>query len=321
MDPVHTINDLVDLVGNPRPAGIVAGALTTPDRIRLRYAVAPSQLPRTRGTVVLLQGRNEAIEKYFETIADLTALGYAVATFDWRGQGGSQRLRGASKTGHVPSFEGYVTDLDTVFREVVLPDCRGPYVILAHSMGAAVAMLAAPRLVNRVERIVASTPMVSLASRRSGAGGLFYAMSALRFLGLGRLPVRGENHSRNWTAAQNPLTSDIRRFQRNRNLIAAAPQLFVGSPTTSWVAAAARTFRRLDDSDVVARIHVPTLFITAGSDRVVSSSAAERLAWRMRSGHALSIAGARHELMQEADIFRAPFLAAFDSFAGGALPA
>ena len=320
MDAVALEPRLFELDGNPMPAEIACGTLQTPDRMRLRFAVAPSQLPKTRGTVILLQGRNETIEKYFETITDLTALGYMVATFDWRGQGGSSRLRGAARAGHVPSFDAYVADLETVFRELILPDCRGPYVILAHSMGGAVAMLAAPRLVNRVERIVAAAPLIGMPNGVPGAGGLFYGMNAMRFLGLGRLPVRGEGRSAAWTAETNPLTSDIRRFRRNRDLIAAAPQLFVGSPTAAWVAGAVRTMRHLDDSDVVAALHVPTLIVTAGSDRVVSSAAAERLAWRMRSGHSLSIPGARHEQLQEADIFRAPFLAAFDGFAGGALP-
>jgi lysophospholipase len=320
MDAVVSPPALVEIDGNPMPAGIVSGMVSTPDRMRLRFAVCPSQLSTTRGTVVLLQGRNEAIEKYFETISDLTALGYMVATFDWRGQGGSSRLRGAARAGHIPSFDAYVTDLETVFRELILPDCRGPYVILAHSMGGAVAMLAARRLANRVERIVAAAPLIGMPSGSPRPGGLFFGMNAMRWMGLGRLPVRGEWRSARWTVDRNPLTSDSRRFQRNRALIAAAPHLFVGSPTAAWVAGAIAAMRRLDDSDVIAAMHVPTLMITAGHDRVVSSAAAERLAWRMRSGHALSLAGARHELLQEADIFRAPFLAAFDAFAGGALP-
>ena len=73
-----------------------------------------------------------------------------VATFDWRGQGGSDRLLRRSRLGHVHRFDAYVDDLETFFHEVVLPDCRGPFDVLAHSMGGAVAMLAAPRLLNRV---------------------------------------------------------------------------------------------------------------------------------------------------------------------------
>lgn len=52
----------------------------------------------------------------------------------------------------------------------------------------------------------------------------------------------------------------------------------------------------------------------------MSNRAAERLAWRMRSGHFLRVAGARHELLQEADRFREPTLSAFEAFLESALP-
>ncbi|MBC8131290.1 MAG: alpha/beta hydrolase [Rhizobiaceae bacterium] len=319
MNDVFKLNSLVEIDGNPKPEGLRTGVLSTRDRIRLRFAVCPSTASRTRGTIVLLQGRNESIEKYFETITDLAALGYMVATFDWRGQGGSDRLLRDRTRGHVTSFDAYVSDLESMFRDVILPDCRGPYALLGHSMGGAVALMAAPRLVNRVERIVVGAPLVALAARSRRTGGLFYATSALGLLGLGSLPVRRGGHSAGWTAERNPLTHDARRFERNRALEAAAPHLFAGRPTAAWVAAATRTSRRFDESERIAEIKVPTLVVTAGADSVVSSPAAERLAWRMRSGHGLSIPGARHELMQEADVYRAPFLAAADAFIGGAL--
>ena len=57
-----------------------------------------------RGTVAILGGRGEFIEKYFEVAEDLLSRGLAVATMDWRGQGGSERpLRNARK-GHVDDF-------------------------------------------------------------------------------------------------------------------------------------------------------------------------------------------------------------------------
>ena len=312
---------LVEIPGNLKPHGIACGTVATADRLRIRYAVAPTRDHRTRGTVILLQGRNEAIEKYFETIEDLTARGYTVATFDWRGQGGSQRTLRNPEKGHVVRFDAYGLDLEAVFRDVVLPDCRGPYAILAHSMGGTVALLSSPSLFNRIERIVASAPLVALFGEKPRTNQLFYASSLLRWSGLGRLNVRnGVRSSARYTLAANPLTGDRRRFERNRRLAAEAPHLFVGGPTAGWLAAATGAMRRLEDSDVVAKLRVPTLIVTAGRDRVVSSPAAERLAWRMRSGHCLDLPGARHEILQEADRYREPFLAAFDAFAGGALP-
>ena len=57
-----------------------------------------------KGTVVVLPGRNECIEKYFETVRDLSDRGFATAVLDWRGQGGSDRLIRDAQRGHVKSF-------------------------------------------------------------------------------------------------------------------------------------------------------------------------------------------------------------------------
>src|SRR6516164_10645488 len=128
---------LLSIPANPVPEGAVTGKLKTPDGVELRFARwAPP--PGRKGTVCLFQGRAECIEKYFETIRDLRARGFAVATIDWRGQGGSQRALKNGRKGYVRSFAQYQIDLETFVREIVLPDCPPPVFALGHSMGATV---------------------------------------------------------------------------------------------------------------------------------------------------------------------------------------
>jgi lysophospholipase len=106
---------LFDTPENPHPdldgTRHVSGHFSTRDGRRLRYAIFKSAHLRAshapRGTIVLLHGRNEYIEKYFETIADLTAMGFWVATFDWRGQGASERLMKKRQRGFVRRFTDY----------------------------------------------------------------------------------------------------------------------------------------------------------------------------------------------------------------------
>ncbi len=307
---------------NPAPKGIRFFDFSSPDQKRLRAAISPSAKGRTRGTIVLLQGRNEAIEKYFETMNDLNDLGYAVATFDWRGQGGSARLLRNRRLGHVRKMANYVNDLEAFLQDIVLPDCRGPFAILAHSMGGLIALQASHRLVNVVERMVLCAPLIAFPDRGLSMRILSVAARVAVFVGLGRAPVRppffqyftGQKTAR-------PLTSDPFRLSRNRTLAGEAPELFLGSPTVSWFAEITTAMFLLEDSDRIARLAVPTLFLAAGDDRVVSTAATEKLAWRMRSGSSLTIAHARHEILQEADRYREPFLEAFEAFVGQALPA
>ena len=110
--------------GNPRPENATGGFFTTRDRKKIRYGLFAAVARPMRGTVVLLPGRNECIEKYFETIRDLAARGFGVATLDWRGQGDSDRLIRDRQRGYVKSFRDYTADLEQFFEEIVLPDCQ-----------------------------------------------------------------------------------------------------------------------------------------------------------------------------------------------------
>src|SRR6218665_39815 len=96
--PMNTVDpngpSLANVPSNPVPEGARVGYFKTSDNVRLRYAVWPKSDGAPRGTICLVQGRTEFIEKYFETVADFRRRGFAVATFDWRGQGGSDRLIG-----------------------------------------------------------------------------------------------------------------------------------------------------------------------------------------------------------------------------------
>jgi len=82
--------NLVSIPANPVPDAVVSGTIKTPDGVSLRFARWEPP-PGRKGTVCLFQGRSEFIEKYFETVRDLRARGFAVATLDWRGQGLSER--------------------------------------------------------------------------------------------------------------------------------------------------------------------------------------------------------------------------------------
>ena len=303
---------LREIPENPVPDGALANMMTAGDGRKIRYAHFP--LHARHGTVVVLPGRNECIEKYFETISDLARRGFASVAIDWRGQGGSERLLRDPRRGHVESFNEYVSDLDQFFREVVLPDCRPPYTVLGHSMGALIALLAAPDLANRVRRMVLCAPLlkicapVSMSSLRALAG-------FLHGIGLGGVYIAGQSRRGKETPFRpNQLTSDAARYARNQQLIRAFPELFVGGPTAAWLNAACAAARRVCDPDFMASIHLPILFLAAGIDTVVSTPAIERYARDLRAGKVLTIDGARHELLQEQDLYREQVLAAFEAF-------
>jgi len=300
---------------NPVPENHVAGFLEGLGGVKIRYAVFRSKERQAKGTVVLLQGRSECIEKYFETINDLTARGLWVATFDWRGQAGSDRLITGSRAGHVARFADYEADLSLFLERIVLPDARLPFFIVAHSTGALVALSQAPLLENRIERMVLAAPFVALAGQSMSQRKIAIIARLASLTGLGNRTFRKGDPS--FDFANNVVTSDARRFARNAAIYAEHPELSISWPSARWLNETIATMARVTHQDHLTRIRIPTLLLCPTADILVPRKAIGDLARIFRAARLIEIDGARHELFQEADRFRAQALAAINAFIPG----
>jgi len=309
--------NLVSIPANPVPDDFVAGSVKTPDGVSLRFARWQPPAGR-RGTVCIFQGRGEWIEKYFETVRDLRARGFAVATMDWRGQGLSDRALADRRKGYVRNFSDYDTDLETFMRDIVLPDCPPPLFALGHSTGATVLIRAAHRGRRWFDRMVLVAPLIGLA-RIGMIPAAPVLVRALRMAGLGRMYVPGGEaivmESRPFVG--NILTSDPVRYARNAAILEAEPMLALGRPTVAWCDAAFRTMSALQERNYPTQIRQPILIVAAGSDAIVSNAAIEDFASALRSGSHLVVIGSLHEILMEQDRYRGQFWAAFDAFVPG----
>jgi lysophospholipase len=308
---------LVSISANPVPDGVVSGAVKTPDGVNLRFA-RWTPPPGRKGTVVVLQGRTECIEKYFETVRDLRARGFAVATFDWRGQGLSDRALSDRRKGYVRSFRQYSTDLDAVMEQVVLPDCPPPIFALGHSMGAAILIRACYEGSRWFERVVLSAPMIALppGPLRRFAGPLARFM---RLVGRGGayVPAGSSMAFGKEDFVGNLVTADPVRFARNAAVLDTEPALGLGSPTIAWVDAAMALMKQFASPGYASFIRQPMLMVAAGRDEVVSTPAIEEFGSQLMAGRHLILPGSRHEILQERDLYRNQFWAAFDAFIPG----
>jgi lysophospholipase len=343
---------LIDLPDNPVPDGARVGFAVTSDGIKIRFAHWPAAGNRRQGTVTLLQGRAEFIEKYFEVIDDLRARGFDVVTFDWRGQGGSQRVTRNPKRGHISNFRKYRLDLRTVLKDVSLAHYPGPHFALAHSTGALVLMSDTERLRTMLDRVVLTAPLLGLPSgawapdlaaagrwilRKLSFGLLgrpplkaegaktsaiiekigFPIARIFSLFGFGRLFVPGGNGEIFVAFENNRQTSDETRFERFNKVLNAAPELGVGAPTLGWLNAAGRTMLAFRKRDAGPKIKLPCLVLAAGNDQIVSTPLIEDFVSRTKAAAYVEIPGASHELMMEKDVFRDQFWAAFDAFIPG----
>ena len=145
------------------PPGFVWGSFPTVDGARLRWGHLPA--PEASADCVLVGGFAECIEKYFETIGDLTARGYSVWCLDWRGQGGSERPRRLPSRPRPRRFDRDAGEL-AAFTEKATSG-RRPRLLIGHSMGGATALLCLRRYPGLFDAAVLSAPMLGIS-----AGGL-----------------------------------------------------------------------------------------------------------------------------------------------------
>jgi lysophospholipase len=309
--------ELCTILENPVPPGAIVSAITAQDNWTLR-AAHWSCGEACNGTIAILPGRAEFIEKYFEVIGELLSRNFDVAILDWRGQGFSGRLTANPRKGHVGDFRVYEHDLDAFVGQVLKPFCRHPWFALCHSMGGAIALAQARANRSPFARLVMTAPMIDVyglrfrATTRILAKVLVMLGQSRRFVpGGGPIPYMSVNFE------GNVLTSDPRRHARGAAIIEAEPGLAIADPTIGWINAAFRLMRRFEDVEYPRRILIPVLVLAAGADRLIDTVAVEQFASRLKAGKCITLAHARHEIMMERDVIRSLFWAAFDAFLPG----
>jgi lysophospholipase len=286
---------------------------------RLRAAIFEPD-GQARGVCVLLNGQTEFIEKYFEVIDELRGRGFAVATMDWRGQGGSSRALPDSRKGYVEDFREYDRDLETLMREIVAPLVArlggGAPIGLAHSMGGHNLLRALHDRPGAFSACVFSAPMIGISSRDEPRWLVPLASAVMNALGRSRDFIWGmdKRDPANMDFSQQLVTSDRTRFARTQALLRANPALMLAGATWGWLAAAYRSLDEIGAPDYAPAISTPVLICGAGHDRICVTAAAEAFARRMKAARYLEIAEAEHEILMERDSIREMFWAAFDDF-------
>ena len=276
-----------------------AGAPDAARRIRAAHWAPQIWEGRARGTVLLFSGRTEYMEKYLRVIARLTAMGFHVATLDWRGQGLSERRHGPM-LGHVDDFAEYQQDVAAFLGWAQAQDLPGPQVLLAHSMGGAIGLRAMIDGRLAPDAAMFSAPFWGMPV--SGAAGFLargLAFGAVAF-GLSHREIMPDLGEETYVLARgfegNVLTSDQEHWNWMRAQAEARPELTLGSPSMGFVSAA---FRELEALRHAPPPQIPILALLGDGEQVVSPEAIRDFTARAPGAVLARIPGARHEGLME----------------------
>jgi lysophospholipase len=278
--------------------------------VRLRVLVLPSNAVEARGSIILVPGRTEFIEKYFETAESFRARGFTVLIMDHRGQGLSDRLLSDPLKSWVSSFDDYAIDLAFIIK-TLSHDLPRPHVLVGHSMGGAISLLGLIKGYLDPDICVVNAPMLSLYGQDTPP--MTQVVSILSVLGFSRrrLPFQPANEGIPIPFKGNKLTSDKARYKRWRAYFDNAPRLRVAGPTYGWIRAADRAMRTLNRN--AKKLKTPTLIVQTSMDTIVIPSAVKEFAHKAGTDFKM-INGARHETFLEQDEYRDQFFESFDAF-------
>ncbi|WP_420404604.1 alpha/beta fold hydrolase [Nisaea sp.] len=288
------------------------------DGVRIRIARFPAGADSPAGTVLMLPGFTEFVEKALESIGELMARGYGVITLDWRGQGLSDRLAANRRMGHIADMGHFLNDLEEVLRLVRFRDLPGPRILYGHSMGGHLALRAAHDHPDLFERVILSAPMAGIETGiwpRYIAHGLAKAAVGLGF-GAYYVPGTGPYSDKYRGFEGNPLTSDPVRFARIHAQIDANPDVALGGPSYQWFYSALRSLKLVNRRSYLSKISIPVLLLSAEHEWIVSNAAQRTVAAMLPDCRLVSCAGARHELLLERDEVRRAVWAEIDAFLG-----
>ncbi|MEM7663303.1 MAG: alpha/beta hydrolase [Pseudomonadota bacterium] len=304
----QTCNDaFVDIPGNPVPDGAEVIWFKGSGGRNLRACIIPASNPdAVRGTAIVCPGRTEFIEKYFEVARDLLDRGFAVLILDWPGQGLSDRLLPDRGKGHIDRFETFMGALKNGL--AALDDrLPRPYVSVAHSMGGAIALAAIVEDLVRVDAAAFCAPMWGIKQR---VFGMRYLVWAMRVMGRSNDYIQQPGPAE--TFETNIVTHDRKRWEMNRDLVDASPDLFLGPVTWGWLGASLQIFATFAKAAKIRRVTTPMMIATAEDEKLVENESHARIASLLPDAEHITVPGAYHEILMETDDMRAQFWDAFD---------
>lgn len=268
-----------------------------------------------RGTVILMPGRTEYVEKYGRVIAQLVEREFSVACIDWRGQGLSARHCVDPMKGHVINFSEYQRDLQALLAARPMQDAPGPQVLMCHSMGGCIGMRAlVDKRLTPVATIM-SGPMLDIELTnfmRLSAKVLSWAGATFRFpSAYAPQPGADEAYVLREPFETNLLTHDEPHYEWMKMQVREEPGFALGGPTLGWMAAAFRETRALMRAPATK---APTLMFLGQNEEIVAPAAILAHDLRAPACRLSVIPDCKHECLMETPEVRTRVWREIDEF-------
>ncbi len=270
------------------------------DKVPIRYRVVGRGKPNA---VVLIAGRTEPMVKFAEVVDDLLKNDFMVFALDVRGQGASGRMLPNTQKGYVFTYQDYVSDLHTFITTVVKGQSPRRVFLLSHSMGGAITTLYADQHPDQIDGLAMTSPMLEIntgsfpppiastlaAAACSASDGTAYAIGS-------------SDYVEETDFASSSVTNSEDRWKWKQQILKERADQRIGGLTWHWLC---ESLKASGHAAQLGRYSpVPTLILQAGADTVVKPAGQKQYCTEAPRCQLVTIAGAKHELLQEKDSIR-----------------
>lgn len=275
---------------------------------------APHEKPRAH--ILFVEGLSEFAEKTFELARDFNNMSCNFSVIDRYGQGKSTRWPGMEKKQHSTGVDHDIDDIVQYCRENIPAD--EPVVLLGHSTGGLIALLALEREPDMFKAMIGTAPLLGIK--------IMYTSQFEDVLA--RLPMPKSLKERyvpggtDWEPRTAPdatlkpedFSSDPARNKLHDYWQDTDAALRAGSPTMGWIKEMCKGIRRALNADFAKKIDHPVLLFSAGQDELVTVMPIRTLASNMKNIEYTHYDDGRHELLMERDEIRGDILNKVDTF-------
>ena len=284
--------------------------------ISIHYATYITN-PEAKRCLVILPGRSEALQKYAEVVYDLNngalAGEFNYFLMDHRGQGSSERMLDNSEKGHVDSFNNYVLDLKKFMDRVVDRHHCSEKLLLAHSLGAGIAVKFMQNYPQYFSRAALSSPMLKIQTAP-------YRYELARTIVLGNMALgRGKKFAVNQKPfnptrdfEKNTFTTSPARYDMAMDVFDSFPLTRLGGVTNQWLNEVMHA--TISVRAYYQKIKIPLRVFHAGLEFYSEKEEMIRLCDKAPDCKRVYLEAAKHEVLMDRDMNRDIVMSELEAF-------
>lgn len=277
--------------------------LDTDNDRKIYFSVLKNMSQKRLGTVIVLQGAGDSLERYVDIFGGLSNRGYYVASFDWFGQGQSATCESSKNKADKYDLKKYTNDFDRFLHDVVYPDCPPPYHLLCYDMGCVMGLNGMDFINNQIDRILCVSPLLSPLDVSMDS---FWHKIKYRLCSLGLKRIE-------FSQGANNVTQQFDQSGKSIEIQSIKKSFFNRRWLSQYCKAIKTLEQRLQNND----LRVPTLFLLANHDKLSSENTAQQMCNNVRLVDYIKISGVDHDILHSSDKHLNQFWAVLDAFIPG----